>query len=255
MTEVSGARVLFVDTSESVFVHPVHLVFSCIINDHQVIVDYSDHDYRNWVSEYPDLTYFKYQTSPTSHSGIIPLGPPMAVTHLPDIIRSSLREYMELRESFSYNTGSTILNKQLPYGNATKRRSHVQQILTQSFKNVDIEARCHQYDFWKMSEHCLVSVCVPGATNYMVDRGHMEMIGLGVCTVSPRLTTLFPYYRSLIPGIHYIECADDYSDLASIIEHLRNNKSICQQVGKNAREFYETSYHPRVYINWILSNL
>jgi hypothetical protein len=143
----------------------------------------------------------------------------------------------------------------LPNGAATERRNLVQTLLRKRFPDSDISADCDQIDFWKMHEHCLTAVCVPGATNNMVDRGHIELIGLGVCTVSPQLDTVFPHYQLLEPGKHYVRCRDDYSDLEEILVSLQKTPELCKEIGNNARQFYEEYYSPAKYWAWIMENI
>jgi hypothetical protein len=255
MAECAAYSISLVDSSEKIFVSDEHLIFSCLVNDKQIIVDYADHSTRNWREFYPDVPYFKNQKSDYSIKSAIPLGPPMAVTHLPGIKKSSLKDYLLVREKFKYIPGQIILSKQLPYGAALERRTAVQNLLKKSFKQVDTNARVNQEEFWWSAETCLLSVCVPGATNNMVDRGQMELIGLGVCTISPTLTTEFAYNKMLIPNKHYIRCKDDYSDLIDIINNLIDNPTLCTEIGANARQFYDTVYTPEQYMNWISLNI
>ena len=252
---INGINVELVESNDRVFISEDHLVFSCTINDQQIIIDYADHSTRNWQHLYPGIPYFKFQTTEDNNRSMIPLGPPMVGVKRTGSKGATLREYNHIRYHYSYEPGINILCKQLPNGAAVDRRNLVHRLLTENFSGIDISADNNQIDFWKAHENCLTAVCVPGATNNMVDRGHMELIGLGVCTVSPELKTLFPGYQTLTPGQHYIRCADDYSDLVSILQHLQNNPGICRRTGANARKFYEKHYAPERYWRWILENL
>lgn len=228
-------------------------VFSCTINGRQAVFDFSD--FADWDLSVPGVKYFKFQAQGKLNPHVIPLGPPMIGTVFTRI-RSSVTAYMTLRDSFRYSPGTVIINKQSPYGNALDRRRLVKQILAENFQHSDISnGKGRQYDFWKSHEHALLAVCVPGATNNMVDRGHMELIGLGVCTVSPRLDTIFPWHKLLEPGVHYLQCKDDYSDLADIIRDAEANKDLCKDIGNNAREFFNKYYTPTKYWQWILENM
>lgn len=244
-----------VETTNEVFIKDDHLVFSCLINGQQVIFDYSDHYNRDWLKDYNSLPYFKFQKTINSNPGSIALGPPMVGVKLKGTKGATLREYNDLRWNFNYVPGDTILAKQIPNGAAFERRNTVHAMLQESFENVDTFASCNQIDFWKSHENCLAAICVPGATNNMVDRGHAELLGLGVCTISPRLDTIFPKNIILTPGVEYIQCKDDYSDLIDIIKDLKNNKDYCKNIGDNARKFYDNTYSPVQYWNWIMENL
>jgi hypothetical protein len=251
----AGINVELVDSNDTVFISDDKLIFSCTFNGKQFIVDYADHSYKNWISDFDNIPYFKFQTTISNRIGI-PLGPPMVGVKKQGSKGATLTEYFTCRNSFNYVPGYKILSKQLPNGAATDRRNYVHQILLDKFNNsVDIDANDDQIDFWKLHETCLVSVCVPGATNNMVDRGHIEQIGLGVCTISPYLTTLFPGNTELTPGTHYIQCKDDYSDLIQIIEELQRDKGLSKYIGDNAKRFYNTFYTPSIYWKWIVENL
>jgi hypothetical protein len=251
----AGISVDMVDSNEQVFVSTDQLVFSCLINDCQVIFDYADHSTRNWKECYPGLPYFKFQSTDQNSTDMIPLGPPMVGVKRLGCRGATVREYNHIKNHYKYTPGSRILCKQLPNGAAVDRRQLVHKLLQENFSEVDVSSKSNQIDFWRAHEHCLASVCVPGATNNMVDRGHIELIGLGVCTVSPELYTLFPGHTKLTPDYHYIRCKDDYSDLVDILKHLTENPDVCAEIGKNARNFYNSRYTPKQYWSWILENI
>jgi hypothetical protein len=253
--KIAGLDVQMVQSNDRVFVGNDQLTFSCLINDQQIIVDYADHSTKNWKHLYPEIPYFKFQTTEKNPKNLLPLGPPMVGIKRNGNKGATMREYNHLRHHYAYQPQNKILCKQLPNGAATERRNQVQKLLLDNFADVDIDANVNQIDFWKMHETCLAAVCVPGATNNMVDRGHMELIGLGVCTISPDLYTVFPNNQVLQPGVHYIKCQDDYSDLVKIISSLEKNPSFAKTIGDNARAFYEKYYTPKAYWDWIMENL
>jgi hypothetical protein len=248
-------EVELVDSDDKVFIKDDHLIFSCTINNRQVIVDYADHATRNWQTEYPGIPYFKFQSNLPLPAGCIPLGPPIVGVKKKGTKGATMREYINLKYTYNYTPGQTISCKQMPNGAAVDRRNHVHDLLTTNFKNTDITYDTDQIDFWKAHELCLAAVCVPGATNNMVDRGQMELMGLGVCTVSPRLNTVFPRLQLLKPGTHYIQCQDDYSDLVEILTHLQARPDLCKHIGNNAQKFYDKHYAPARYWKWIMENL
>ena len=252
---VAGIDVELVDSGKRVFISEEHLIFSCLLNDQQIIIDYADHSTKNWKHLYPELPYFKFQTNLPIVNDIIPLGPPMIGVKKIGTKGATLREYNQVKWNYNYLPGTSVLCKQLPNGAAIERRNLVHKILKENFDDVDIFANDNQLDFWQAHESCLAAVCVPGATNNMVDRGHMELMGLGVCTISPELRTVFPWIKLLEPGKHYIKCQDDYSDLVEIIQSLQTRTDFSKQIGNNAREFYDEYYSPKKYWQWILENL
>jgi len=253
--KIAGVEVQMVESDDRVFLKDDQLIFSCTVNDQQIIVDYADHSTRNWKNLYPNLPYFKFQTTKSNPRNLIPLGPPMVGLKRIGTKGATMREYNHLRHHFQYQPGTQILCKQLPNGAAVDRRNMVHAMLKENFQDIDIDANTDQMSFWKAHENCLASVCVPGATNNMVDRGHMELLGLGVCTVSPELYTLFPGRQKLVANKHYIQCADDYSDLIDILKYLAGKPGTCRRIGSNARKFYEKVYAPGPYWAWILKEL
>lgn len=252
---IAGVQVELVDPSDKIFIADDKLIFSCLVNDQQIIVDYADHATKNWQTEYPDVPYFKFQSNHPLPTGCVPLGPPMVGIKRRGTQGATMREYNQVRFNYNYTPGQAVLCKQLPNGAATERRNLVQGLIQQNFINHDVSADCDQMDFWRVHENCLTAVCVPGATNNMVDRGQMELMGLGVCTVSPRLDTVFAYGQLLEPGVHYIQCKDDYTDLVDILKQLQIQPELCKTIGSNARTFYDKYYTPIQYWKWIMENL
>jgi hypothetical protein len=255
MATVAGVDVRLVPDDDSVFVSDDALVWGCRINDREVIVDYSDHDYRDWAERWPDRPYFKFQRTSNTQAQAIPLGPPMIGGKRRGVQITDLRTYLNIRRHWQFRPGTLIACKQLPNGAAVERRNLVQALLSQNFADVDISANDDQVDFWRRHEHCLAAVCVPGACNNMIDRGHMELLGLGVCTVSPELRTQLPFQRILEPNVHYLQCRDDYSDLVDIVRDLESNPRRAEMVAREARAFWDQTYTPRIYWKWILQSL
>ena len=166
-------------------------------------------------------------------------------------------EYFELEKKIEYTAKTDlILNRQRPHLNALKRRSVVQAKLRQHYgKQVAIDV-VSQQEFWQNAADCLVSVCVPGSRNDMLDRGHIQYLGLGVCTISPYLINYLPGGGTMEPGVHYVKCADDYSDLVDTIEWCRNNRDACVEIGRNAKKLFMERFTPEplwAYVREMLS--
>jgi hypothetical protein len=253
--KIAKIEIELVKSTDKIFISNDHLIFSCLVNDQQIIVDYADHATKNWQKEYPGIPYFKFQTNLPLPENCIPLGPPMVGIKKKGTNGATMREYIDIKNYYNYHPGKTILCKQMPNGAATERRNLVHKLLSDNFKDVDISCDNDQIDFWKLHQNCLAAICVPGATNNMVDRGHIELIGLGICTISPKLYTVFPNGHQLKEGKHYIRCEDDYSDLVGILNLLQKNTEIAKSIGNNARKFYEETYTPQKYWQWIMENL
>jgi hypothetical protein len=251
--KLANIKISVVDDTDTIFTYGSDKAyFSCEINNQQVIVDFSD--FSNWNFKKNNIPYIKFQSNQKTKIDCISVGPPIVGISF-ETARATMDDYFSLRKNFNYTPGIKICNKQSPHGNAVERRSKVKEILLENFNDIDLHSKGYQIDFWKTHEDCLVAVCVPGATNNMVDRGHMELIGLGVCTVSPKVDTLFPYNKILQPNVHYLECNSDYSNLAEIINWAAEHKSDCKQIGINARNFFDSYFSPSSYWAWILKNL
>ena len=193
--------------------------------------------------------YLKYQYSYDEKykDNVYPIGPPSGITSKDDY-----DNYHTLCDQQIYKaTGNIVVNRQVPYRNALKRRSHVQRLLRFEYGDYT-KTRCiPQLDYWKSFEKCLVSVTVPGAHNDMLDRGHIQQMGLGVCTIAPQIKTLLPFKRRLIPNEHYLKCESDYSDLISLVEWCKNNRKKCREIGRNAKSLYDSSYAPSSMFTYI----
>lgn len=254
--KISGITVELVDSSDTVFVSDDKLLFSCVLDGKQFVVDYSDHHYKNWKPDFENIPYFKFQTTKEKSKDIISLGPPIVGAKIVGIKGATMREYLHMRNIFEYSPKDKILAKQIPNGAATERRSRVHQLLKESYGElVDTDVDCDQLEFWELHKSALASICVPGATNNMADRGQTELLGLGVCTISPEIKTIFPYDKVLKPNFHYIKCNDDYSDLVDIVKKLQKDPDKSLRIGKNARRFYEKYYFPEVYGKWIIKKV
>jgi hypothetical protein len=117
------------------------------------------------------------------------------------------------------------------------RRKTVRDLLTKEFGALVVSDRLPQYEFWNTACQSLVSVHVPGSWRHSLDRGQHQLLGLGVCTVSPDIWTSVLGKR-LEPYQHYVPLRDDFSDLVSQITWCRNHRSECAAIGRRAKEFF-----------------
>lgn len=247
--ECAGIKVRMSSRTDKVFCTST-TCFSVLVDNQQVFFDYSDH--QSLSCYLPSLPYFKYHYSDrifSSHLNVFPVGP---MLDIPD--SSGYQLFFNLCEQRIYQcNNSTIINCQLPRHNALQRRMLVQQMLIQRYGNhADISFKKEeQILFWCKHENCLVAVCVPGARNNMLDRGHYEQIALGVCTISPFITTTLPYHKKLIPNEHYLVCNDDYSNLIELIEWCKVNRDHCRQIGSAAWELFRNYCRPEKYWQWV----
>ena len=223
--------------------------FPVTIDDKRILIDFSDHpDYLdNWDSF---DAYFKYHYSHSLHGGCNKVHPFAPISFY------DWTQYRELAGRIKYTCASnTILNMQQPYAGALERRTKVQQMLKSRYLNEVVTRPISQIDFWKKINDCLVHVFVPGARNDMVDRGHLQYLAFGCCTIAPPIIDVFPYNEQIKPDVHYIECAEDYSDLVEKIEWCKQHREFCICVGRAAKELFERTCTPQRLWDWILAKI
>lgn len=220
------------------------VIFDCMIDEKLIRFDFSDFETLDDSLIDSCHTYFKfhYDESHSKYKNVFPFTP---------VNFHNWSEFYELEKSLSYYAKGIVLNNQTPYGAAVERRSYVQKILTDKYgKKLSIDRKT-QREFFLLIKDGLVSVCVPGARNNMLDRGQCQYMGLGACTISPKLVTRLSWDKKLEPGIHYVECKEDYSDLIEKIEWVRKNPLLAIEIGKNAKNIFRKTSTPKRQTQWI----
>lgn len=247
--ELNGIRVTVSGPTAQVFCTQ-HVHFSMLIDGQQVIVDYSDHEAM--AGSYPDLPYLKFHYNHKLHghlANVYPIGPMLDIPTL-----DGYRAFFDMIKKPIYTcSGDRIVNKQLARFGAKIRRSHVQHVLRNNFgSNADLRYESkNQHGFWEVHKDCLVAVCVPGARNDMLDRGHYEQLAMGVCVISPYINTALPYGKMLEDGVHFVQCKDDYSDLVELINWCAQNREKCREIGDNAKALFAENCLPKPYWDWV----
>lgn len=223
--------------------------FSMQIDGRQVIFDYSDHEPLGLYQL--KAPCFKFHYNPRLHgkmTSVFPVGPML------DIIDISMYEkFFSLCDERLYTCSSdTVINCQRAWLGARERRKHVQQMLVNKYgEQVDTTFTPGQELFWNKHRNCLLAVCVPGARNNMIDRGHYEQTALGVCVIAPPVDTHLPFNKKLVAGEHFLECSPDYSNLIDIVEWARDNRDACRAIGENAYMLFRDHCRPKSYWSWI----
>lgn len=250
----AGAKIELGVENEKVFSYfeneKDNLIFSFLIDGMQVLIDYSDHYDRNFYNEFPNVPIFKFQYYRKMHDGIenvFSLGP--LLVYKPGKIM--INEYFNLRNTFKYIPGDIVMNMQKPAAAALQRRNDVRNLLRINERDLNLTNDLDQLSFWKANRTCLAAICVPGARNDMLDRGQYELMGLGVCTISPVIKTILPWNSDLISGEHYVSCKDDYSNLLEKIKWCRENKQECKRIGDNVKDLFDNVSVPVKYFEWI----
>jgi hypothetical protein len=218
--------------------------FDILIDGKRALIDFSD--FPRLLPEHNKYDYyFKFHYTKELHKTfdhVYPFGP---------ISFENWTHFSRFKSEINYTaTSDIVLNNQRPYAGAKERRNTVQRMLNGSRNQVDTKLTS-QAEFWRKINNCLVSVCVPGARNNMLDRGQIQYMALGCCTISPKLQTVLPQYQKLLPDKHYIQCADDYSDLLKKIEWCKSNREKCVEIGRNASTLFEEVSHANALWKWI----
>lgn len=224
--------------------------FKVEVYGREIVIDFRDFfDVGDAV--HSDLPYFKFHRNAelrAKYKNVFPLGP-ISVDDWPT--------FLKIRSNGQYTAkGRTIMNNQRAYGDAVTRRKKVKTDLTRKFGG-RLDARFHrQGEFWRRGLDCLVSVCVPGARNDILDRGQVQFMGLGICTISPELVCELPYEQMPQPGVHYITCDPGYRDLAEKIRWCEEHREECVEIGKAARELFDRCCLPKAkweYVRQVLT--
>lgn len=219
--------------------------FIIVYENKKILIDYGDHHLvaSDWLDF--DLQ-FRFHYSKKIHgdlSKIFPLTP---------ISFYDWNRYVKLQAKIEYTCNTDrILNNQTPGAAAMKRRARIQRILKQEY-HADLDTEItNKETFWKKMNNCLVSVCIPGARNDILDRGQFQYMAFGACTISPPIDIELPYWRKPEAGIHYLNCASDYSDLVDVIEYCRDNRDACREIGNQARQLFLDTSTPKKTWGWM----
>lgn len=226
-----------------------HCYFVAKFGDKEVIFNFSDLYETPVVDKYKH--YFKFHYSKREHSkyeNVYPFAP---------VSFYNWEEYEALKDKIEYKCNSNvILNVQRPSGGAIKRRTLVQKLLKERYGVLAETGHIlPQSAYWKKINNCLVHIFIPGARNDMIDRGHLQYMAFGCCTIAPPIVDVLPYDGELIPGTHYVQCNPDYSDLIDKIEWIRENKEKAIEIGNNAKRLFERSCLPDRLWKWILEKI
>jgi hypothetical protein len=221
-----------------------HVIFDCSINDKLVRFDFSDFEVLKEEHLKSCDVYFKfhYKDSHKAYHNVYPFTP---------VNFHNWEEFYELKSSINYRAKGKILNNQTPFGAAVERRAYVQQILKERYGERLSIGRTSQREFFELINQGVISICVPGARNDMLDRGQCQYMAFGCCTISPRLKTRLSWDKELVPNFHYVECKEDYSDLIEKVEWVINNPSKAIDIGENAKSLFKETSEPRKQVLWI----
>jgi hypothetical protein len=148
--------------------------------------------------------------------------------------------------------GNTVFYNQRAYGNAVERRNYVANMLQKNCKNLDMKIRSQKNYFNAVIDNAVVSIHVPGQNNNMLDRAQLQMMAIGIPTISPKLPEILPFNHSITPGWHYWKCEDDYSDLIEVIEKAsRHQGGSSYGIPYYAKLLFYSSCIPKKIVEWM----
>lgn len=148
-------------------------------------------------------------------------------------------EYNHLSES-QYDCSSTMILHCQNLGHIA-RRNLARKLLADRFK---LTTECWPIsEFWKLGQKCCTSVHIPGSTPHILDRGQLQLMGMGVCTVSPNIYCSLGELRPE-PNIHYVCIKDDFSNLIEKVDWCVTNPNLCIEIGDNAKKLFRDSCTP-----------
>ena len=220
--------------------------FTINVDGKEVLIDFSDHlqllpEVRNY--KYCFKSHYDHYTCSTFEN-VYPFTP---------VSFHDWNQYYTIKDKIEYKCNNDIiLNKQkIGSTGAKMRRIKVQKLLKLKYKNMVDFSIDDKENFYKRINNCLISVCVPGARNDILDGGQIQYMSFGACTISPILRTELTFKRKLVPNVHYIPCQQDYFDLIDKIEWCKNHREKCRKIGRNAKELFANNYTPKKVIEWI----
>lgn len=234
-------------------------VLTVLIDNNLVAFDYSDNlKLFEDVYNTPELkAYFKFHYSEGIHERFTKC---FAFT---PVSFHNWDEFFQYKSRIQYNceAGLIISNRQKTYGNARVRRLGVRKLVRKfmydSYTDKNIAAKIYtndvmpQLQYWLDINNTVVAIFVPGCRNDILDRGHLQYLAFGCCGISPRIRTMLPFNKKLVPDVHYIECSGEYNDLPALITWVINNSNDCNDIGRNAAKLFLDTSTPQKLMSWI----
>jgi len=157
-----------------------------------------------------------------------------------------------LAEDPPIGTGNQVWMRQKDYGTAKTLRGEVRERLLAAFPDTRVGV-LPQDHYWSRASECAVLVHVPGAYIGSLDRGIWQQMAMGTCVVCPRIhDDLLPFNDHIRAGIHYLPCADDFSDVTEVVRIALADQKGRKKVGRNARNLFWRRGTPETIESWVL---
>jgi hypothetical protein len=221
-------------------------LFVVDLDGHRFIVDYSDHEDCAPCME-PALPRFKY----TYSRRLLP--PDNKAFPFSPMSFYDWGQFERIRREVRYDAGETILFMQDPHRGQPpyERRMLLRRVIPEAFGERADTAMRPLEDYWRQINGALVRVFAPGTTNERLDRGHAQHLAFGCCTIAPPLSTVLPWYEPLEPGVHYVICKPDYSDVVDVIRWCDGHRDDCRRIGRAAAQLFERTSTPAALVRWL----
>ena len=232
---------------------PCWSAYELRVDDVPVVVDISDYvlvdpavgDFRHWLR----FTYTPL-FAPFPDIGSFPITSFLDWDQFGEL--SLELDYCAAGQRIVYGQSEAV-GENLP-SRKTERRQHVRAVLRELYTGDLDDEWTDRPSYWRRAASSMVTICVPGADNHHLDRGQHQLLGLGVCTISPDLC-MAPLGDRLVAGEHYVTCRDDYGDLVDKIEWCRQHRNECREIGRNARQFFQAHSTPGAIWEYVAKRL
>jgi hypothetical protein len=161
----------------------------------------------------------------------------------------------KVRENRKPETALTVMNSQNVNGfnsSRVRRRLMVREMLVSEFGDRANTSKGPQPPFRKYdgSENLIMptwhdnavnALCyiqVPGSWDNILDRGQLQLMGLGVPVISPIMIDQC-CDGMMQPGVHYLACRQDYKDVVDLVHWCEKNREEAFAIGHNAWMFFQ----------------
>jgi hypothetical protein len=210
----------------------------CMVNGraHMLAIDYSDHPDRiNYHALEECSLYVKFQYCERGYhdSRIIAGGYPVAQL-------GYYRYYRAFRDRHAHRPSIDVLGR---FGFEFQRELRVKAVEVLSsardIRYVGAGPRVRYSRFLREAASARIGLDLPG--NGPFTYRIAEFLGLGTCLVAPRYSTAL--HASLEPGVHYVQIADDLSDLLSVCRYYLAHEKERATIAKAGRDFFDRYLH------------
>lgn len=214
------------------------ILLHCTVDErpHLVVLDYSDYpDFVNSQALGDCSLYLKMEHAAKGYSDprILPAG--YSVTGL-----DYYRYYARYRERFANHRQFDVVGRFGFQFQETIRRKAVQ--LLSDAPDIDYVGAGGKVRYSRfLREVASARLCLHMPGNGPFTHRVAEFLGLGSCMVSIRFTASL--HVPLEPGVHYVEVADDLSNLVETCRHYLASDDEREQIARNGSELFDRYVH------------